>query len=34
MAKHKARNYLQYRPDHGFGDLQKLVAERDDALAQ
>jgi hypothetical protein len=34
MAKSKKKNYLQFKQDFTIGDLQRLVAERDDALAQ
>lgn len=34
MAKfRKSKNHLAFRPDFGFGDLEKIVAERDEMLA-
>jgi hypothetical protein len=29
----KLKDYLAFRPDHGFGDLERIVAESDDSLA-
>src|SRR3990172_8139339 len=29
----KERDYLAFKPDHGYGDLERIIAEEDDMLA-